>query len=66
MYVLPLLFNISEPSRRIFSYRSIMLINTKLLLHVEAGRIVNPEDLSGAPEWAKPIIAAAMVAYEGR
>jgi predicted ABC-type ATPase len=38
----------------------------KLLLHVEAGRIVNPEDLSGAPEWAKPIIAAAMVAYEGR
>ena len=31
----------------------------KLLLHVEAGKIVGPEDLSGAPNWAKPIIAGA-------
>jgi len=39
---------------------------TTITDHVEPGRIVNPEDFSGAPEWAKPIIAAAMVAYEGR
>ena len=31
----------------------------ELLLHVEAGKIVGPEDLSGAPNWAKPIIAGA-------
>ncbi len=34
-----------------------------LLLHVEAGMIVGPENLSGAPEWAKPIIAGAISAY---
>jgi predicted ABC-type ATPase len=32
----------------------------KLLLHVEAGKIVGPDDLTGAPEWAKPIIAGAI------
>jgi predicted ABC-type ATPase len=31
----------------------------KLLLHMEAGKIVGPDDLRGAPEWAKPIIAGA-------
>lgn len=31
----------------------------KLLLHMEAGKIVGPDDLTGAPEWAKPIIAGA-------
>jgi predicted ABC-type ATPase len=32
----------------------------KLLLHLEAGKIVGPDDLTGAPEWAKPIIAGAL------
>ena len=32
----------------------------RLLLHMDAGRIVGPRDLSGAPEWAKPIIAGAL------
>jgi predicted ABC-type ATPase len=32
----------------------------KLLLHMEAGKVVGPEDLTGAPEWAKPIIAGAL------
>ena len=32
----------------------------KLLLHLEAGKIVEPDDLTGAPEWAKPIIAGAL------
>ncbi|MGZ0709201.1 zeta toxin family protein [Coraliomargarita sp. W4R53] len=31
----------------------------KLILHLEAGKIVAPDDLTGAPEWAKPIIAGA-------
>jgi len=31
----------------------------KLLLHMEAGKVVGPEDPTGAPEWAKPIIAGA-------
>jgi hypothetical protein len=31
-----------------------------LLLHVERGRIVGPPDLSSTPEWAKPIVAAAL------
>lgn len=31
-----------------------------LLLHMERGRIVNPQDLPRVPEWAKPIAAAAM------
>ncbi|MGJ8641357.1 MAG: zeta toxin family protein [Opitutaceae bacterium] len=32
----------------------------KLLLHMEAGKIVGPKNLTGAPEWAKPIIAGAL------
>ena len=32
----------------------------KLLLHIDAGKIVAPEDLTGAPEWAKPIIGGAL------
>jgi len=31
-----------------------------LVLHVERGRIVGPSDLSSTPEWAKPIVAAAL------
>ncbi|MBI3916973.1 MAG: ZTL protein [Betaproteobacteria bacterium] len=31
-----------------------------LVLHVERGKILNPQDLARAPDWAKPIIAAAM------
>lgn len=31
-----------------------------LVLHVERGRILNPQDLPAAPAWAKPIVAAAM------
>lgn len=31
-----------------------------LVLHMERGRIVNPQDLPGVPDWAKPIAAAAM------
>jgi predicted ABC-type ATPase len=32
----------------------------RLVLHLDAGRIVNSGDLSTTPEWAKPIVAAAM------
>lgn len=32
----------------------------RLLLHVEVGTILAPEDLSGTPAWAKPIVAAAL------
>lgn len=32
----------------------------RLVLHLERGRIVGPEDLSHTPEWAKPIVAAAL------
>jgi predicted ABC-type ATPase len=31
-----------------------------LVLHVERGEIVGPPDLSSTPEWAKPIVAAAL------
>jgi predicted ABC-type ATPase len=31
-----------------------------LVLHMERGKIMNPKDLATAPEWAKPIAAAAM------
>jgi len=30
------------------------------VLHMEYGRILNPNDLPQAPDWAKPIVAAAM------
>lgn len=36
----------------------------QLLLHVEARKIVGPNRLSGAPEWAKPIIAGALNSYK--
>ena len=31
-----------------------------LVLHVERGRIVGPPDLTATPQWAKPIVAAAL------
>jgi len=31
-----------------------------LVLHVERGKILNPADLPRAPDWAKPIVAAAL------
>ncbi|HMP74068.1 MAG TPA: ZTL protein [Kiritimatiellia bacterium] len=36
----------------------------QLLLHVEARKIVEPNGLSRAPEWAKPIIAGALNTYK--
>ncbi len=32
----------------------------RLLLHMEQGKILGPADLSHTPEWAKPIVAAAL------
>lgn len=32
----------------------------KLVLHLDHGKIVNVADLKSTPEWAKPIVAAAM------
>ena len=32
----------------------------RLVLHLETGRIRGPEDLSQTPDWAKPIVAAAL------
>jgi predicted ABC-type ATPase len=32
----------------------------RLVLHMERGEILNPLDLALAPEWAKPIVAAAI------
>ncbi len=32
----------------------------ELLLHMEAGAVVGPINLAGAPEWAKPMIAGAL------
>ena len=31
-----------------------------LVLHVKCGEIVGPPDLSSTPQWAKPIVAAAL------
>ena len=31
-----------------------------LVLHTRRGKIIGPPDLSPAPEWAKPIVAAAL------
>jgi len=31
-----------------------------LVLHLERGKILNPGDLATAPDWAKPIVAAAL------
>ena len=32
----------------------------RLVLHMEQGKILGPADLSQTPEWAKPIVAAAL------
>jgi len=32
----------------------------RLVLHLDAGRIMNAGDLGSTPDWAKPIVAAAM------
>jgi predicted ABC-type ATPase len=32
----------------------------RLVLHLEEARILGPEDLSPTPDWAKPIVAAAL------
>jgi predicted ABC-type ATPase len=32
----------------------------RLVLHLDEGRIVGPEDLSQTPGWAKPLVAAAL------
>jgi predicted ABC-type ATPase len=32
----------------------------KLLLHMESGKILNPRNLKSTPDWAKPIVAAAL------
>ncbi len=32
----------------------------QLVLHLEAGRILGPENLSQTPDWAKPIVAAVL------
>lgn len=32
----------------------------RLVLHVKQGRIIGPDDLSSTPDWAKPIVAAAL------
>lgn len=31
-----------------------------LVLHLARGRVVGPDDLSSTPEWAKPVVAAAL------
>ena len=43
----------ADPARRAFP-------EPRLLLHLERGRIVGPADFSETPDWAKPIVAAAM------
>ena len=32
----------------------------KLVLHLERGKILGPPDLASTPNWAKPIVAAAL------
>lgn len=38
----------------------------RLVLHWDRGRIVNPGDLRSTPDWAKPIVAAALQFAEAR
>jgi predicted ABC-type ATPase len=40
----------------------------RLILHLEGGKVIEPRDLSTTPEWAKPIVAAALktVTFCGR
>lgn len=37
-----------------------------LVLHMRRGRIVGPPDLAGTPDWAKPVVAAALQLRQGR
>ena len=37
-----------------------------LVLHIERGKILNPDDLPRAPDWAKPIVAAALILDQER
>lgn len=37
-----------------------------LLLEVKRGKITAPADLSGAPDWAKPVIAAAILLHTAK
>ncbi len=37
-----------------------------LVLHMQRGRIVGPPDLTCTPDWAKPIVAAALQLTQGR
>lgn len=37
-----------------------------LVLHMKSGTIVSPNDLSRTPEWAKPIVSAAMMMHATR
>lgn len=37
-----------------------------LVLHTERGKILNPDDLPRAPDWAKPIVAAALKLVQER
>jgi predicted ABC-type ATPase len=37
----------------------------RLVLHVEHGKILGPADLSRTPDWAKPIVAAALKLSQG-
>jgi predicted ABC-type ATPase len=37
----------------------------RLVLHLEAGHLVGPKDLSRTPDWAKPIVAAALLRRPG-
>jgi len=37
----------------------------RLLLHLDHGKIVGPADLSQTPDWAKPIVAAALKVHPG-
>jgi predicted ABC-type ATPase len=34
----------------------------RLVLHLEKGKVMNPDDLARSPDWAKPIVAAALKA----
>ena len=38
----------------------------KLVMHFERGKILNPRDLAQTPDWAKPIVAAALKLNLGR
>jgi len=43
----------ADPSQRVAP-------RPRLLLHLDARKILAPEDLSGTPDWAKPIVAGAL------